>query len=94
MLELYLGFSNYTNNWLRLGYTENDLAGGGSDRLVDGLVAWGDVDTVLTRISQHHQAGADHVCIQVLTDDRSLGFTGSPQSSREQFRILADALFR
>jgi probable F420-dependent oxidoreductase len=84
-LELYMGLSNYTNNWLRLGYTEDDLAGGGSDRLVDGLVAWGDMDTVLTRINQHHQAGADHVCIQVLTDDKGL--------PREQFRILADALF-
>jgi probable F420-dependent oxidoreductase len=84
-LELYLGLPNYTNNWLRLGYTEDDLADGGSDRLVDGLVAWGDVDTVLTRISQHHQAGADHVCIQVLTDE--------PGLPRKHFRILADALF-
>jgi probable F420-dependent oxidoreductase len=65
-LELYLQLPNYVNNWRRLGYTDDDFAGGGSDRLVDGLVAWGDEARVTERLHAHHDAGADHVCIQVL----------------------------
>ncbi|CAO5256899.1 LLM class F420-dependent oxidoreductase [Frankia sp. AgKG'84/4] len=68
-LAAYLAMPNYTNNLRRLGYTDDDLAGGGSDRLVDDLVAWGDIDTVLARVAEHHAAGADHVAVQVLTDD-------------------------
>jgi probable F420-dependent oxidoreductase len=64
----YLTLPNYTRNWLRLGFTEDDLAGGGSDRLVDAMVAWGDLDQIRARIAEHHQAGADHVCVQALTD--------------------------
>lgn len=53
--------------FLRLGYTEADIDGGrGSDRLVDDLVVWGDLDTILTRVQQHVEAGADHVSIQVM----------------------------
>ncbi len=66
-IGFYLGLPNYANNLRRLGFTEADLAGSGSDRLVDALVAWGDLDTVLARIAEHHQAGADHVAVQVLT---------------------------
>jgi probable F420-dependent oxidoreductase len=62
----YLNATNYANNLLRLGYTEEDLADGGSDRLVDDLVAWGDADAIRARIDEHFAAGADHVCIQVL----------------------------
>jgi probable F420-dependent oxidoreductase len=62
----YLGRPNYANNLRSLGYTEEDLVGGGSDRLVDDIVAWGDLDAVAHRVREHHQAGADHVCIQVL----------------------------
>ena len=84
-ISTYLGLPNYTNNLRRLGYTDDDLAGGGSDRLVDALVAWGDVDTVQTRVRAHHDAGADHVCIQVLT---------SPQFGDciEEWRELAPAV--
>lgn len=61
----YLGrFANYESAWRRLGYTEADLADGGSDRLVDDLVAWGDGATVVQRLSQQLAAGADHVCVQ------------------------------
>jgi probable F420-dependent oxidoreductase len=67
-LTPYLALPNYTRNWLRLGFTEDDVAGAGSDRLVDALVAWGDIDTVLARVAEHHQAGADHVCIQALRE--------------------------
>jgi probable F420-dependent oxidoreductase len=63
----YLALPNYANNLRSLGYGDDDLAGGGSDRLVDAVVAWGDVDTVASRIREHHDAGADHVCIQVLS---------------------------
>jgi probable F420-dependent oxidoreductase len=68
-LSLYLTLPNYTNNWLRLGFTADDLADGGSDRLVDALVAWGSVDQIGERIAAHRRAGADHVCLQVLTAD-------------------------
>jgi probable F420-dependent oxidoreductase len=54
---------NYRNNLLELGYTEADFASGCSDRLVDDIVAWGDVTTIKARIQAHYDAGADHVCI-------------------------------
>jgi probable F420-dependent oxidoreductase len=65
-LELYLTLPNYVNNWRRLGFTDTDFAGGGSDRLVDSIVAWGDETAIRKRIEAHWQAGADHVCVQAL----------------------------
>ena len=65
-LAQYLQLPNYTNSFLRQGFTEADFQAGGSDRLVDDLIAWGSVETVLERVEQHHAAGADHVAIQVL----------------------------
>jgi probable F420-dependent oxidoreductase len=65
-MAIYLRAPNYLNNLLRLGFTEDDFADGGSDRLVDAIVAWGSVDDVLARVDAHHEAGADHVCVQVL----------------------------
>ncbi|WP_300017796.1 LLM class F420-dependent oxidoreductase [Pseudonocardia sp.] len=62
----YLGLRNYTSNLLRLGWTEDDIADGGSDRLVDALVAHGDAGAVAARLAEHVSAGADHVCAQVL----------------------------
>ena len=50
------------------GFSESDFANGGSDRLIDAVIAWGDLKTVLSRIEEHRNAGADHVCIQVLTE--------------------------
>ena len=67
-LARYIEAPNYTNNWRRLGFTEDDLAGGGSDRLVDALLAWGDEDALAARVQAHRDAGASHVCVQVLTD--------------------------
>ncbi|OLR90920.1 LLM class F420-dependent oxidoreductase [Actinokineospora bangkokensis] len=66
-LTPYFGMPNYTNNWRRLGFSEDDVKG--SDRLVDALVAWGDEDAVKARVDEHLAAGADHVCVQVLTDE-------------------------
>jgi probable F420-dependent oxidoreductase len=65
-LELYLTLPNYVNNWRRLGFTDTDFAGGGSDRLIDSVVAWGDETAIRKRIEAHWQAGADHVCVQAL----------------------------
>jgi len=61
----YLGWPNYANNLRRLGFTEEDITQC-SDRLVDAIVVWGDVETVRTRVQAHIDAGADHVCLQVL----------------------------
>ena len=66
-LAIYLTLPNYVNNWLRMGFTQDDIANGGSDRLIDDNVAWGDETTVIKRIEQHWEAGADHVCIQTLS---------------------------
>ncbi len=69
-LDVYLGLPNYTNNFLRLGFTEEDIKNGGSDRLVDAIVAWGDLKTIQSRVQAHQSAGADHVCIQALCADK------------------------
>ena len=66
----YLALPNYANNLRRLGYSDADLAEAGSDRLVDAVVAWGDAAAIAHRVAEHLQAGADHVCIQVLSEDR------------------------
>jgi probable F420-dependent oxidoreductase len=66
----YLTLPNYTNNLRTLGYSDDDLAGGGSDRLVDAIVAWGDLDAIAARVRAHHEAGADHVCVQVISSGR------------------------
>ena len=66
----YLALENYTNNWRRLGFTDADLAGGGSDRLVDAMVVWGDEEAIRARVADHHAAGADHVAVQVLDSDK------------------------
>jgi len=65
-VEHYLGLSNYVNNWLRLGFTEADVAKPGSDRLIDAVVAYGTPEAIARRLGEHLDAGADHVAIQVL----------------------------
>ncbi len=67
-LRSYLALPNYANNILRTGFTEEDISTV-SDRLFDALIAWGDEENVLRRVTEHLDAGADHVCIQVLTAD-------------------------
>jgi len=68
-MSTYLGLPNYVNNLKRLGFTDDDIANGGSDRLVDAIVVWGTVADVAKRVRAHHDAGADHVCVQVLDPD-------------------------
>ena len=63
----YLGLVNYTANLRRLGYNDEDLSGGGSDRLVDAVVAHGTTEQVAAGLAEHLDAGADHVCVQMLT---------------------------
>lgn len=80
----YLAMPNYANNMLRLGFSPDDVASV-SDRLFDAIIAWGDEDTVIGRVNEHLSAGADHVCVQVLTADPN----GYP---REEWKRIADAL--
>ncbi|MFG3205526.1 LLM class F420-dependent oxidoreductase [Streptomyces sp. NPDC048192] len=85
-LAMYLALPNYTNNFLRLGFTEDDLANGGSDRLVDAVFAWGDETRIRDRIHTFHEAGADHVALQIVTGgDRNA-------LPREEWRTLASLL--
>jgi probable F420-dependent oxidoreductase len=80
----YLALPNYANNLLRLGFTEADVAGP-SDKLADAIVACGTIDHALERVREHHDAGADHVCLQVLVADPT-------QLPIEVWRDLAAAL--
>jgi probable F420-dependent oxidoreductase len=82
----YLRLSNYTNNLLRLGYTPDDIADGGSDRLIDDLVLHGEPEAIAAGLHAHLSAGADHVAIQVLTEPG-----GSPMPG---LRNLAAALLQ
>ncbi len=85
-LAMYLALPNYTNNFLRNGFTESDLANGGSDRLVDAVFAWGDESSIRTRIDAFLTAGADHVALQIVDG-------GSREAlPREPWRNLASLL--
>ncbi|HZO28282.1 MAG TPA: LLM class F420-dependent oxidoreductase [Chloroflexota bacterium] len=81
----YLAAENYTNNLRRLGFTENDVANGGSDKLVDAIVAWGSLEDVVARVQAHLDTGADHVCIQVLPSQPGT-------LPKQEWRELASAL--
>ena len=63
-LHRYMTLPNYRNNWLRIGFAEADLAGGGSDRFLDAMVLWGDAATIARGLRTHLEAGANQVCIQ------------------------------
>ena len=84
-LGRYLRLPNYRNSWLRQDFREEDLDGEGSERLAEGLVAWGSEDDVHERVREHLSAGADQVCVQVLTDDPA-------NDLRERWRFLAPLL--
>jgi probable F420-dependent oxidoreductase len=70
-LSRYLQLENYVNSWRREGFGDDELAGGGSQRFLDAMVAWGDEDAIRARIQEHWDAGADHVCIQPINAQRS-----------------------
>jgi probable F420-dependent oxidoreductase len=84
-VAIYRDLPNYMNNLRRFGITDDDLAGDGSDRLVDMLVAWGDADAVRARVQAHFDAGADHVAVQVLKARRT-------EVPLDDWRELAPAL--
>lgn len=65
-LSRYLGLPNYENGWRWMGFTDDDFTEGGSDRLVDAVVACGDTDAIVSRVQAHVDAGADHVAVQVI----------------------------
>jgi probable F420-dependent oxidoreductase len=81
---VYVNLPNYTNNLRRFGYEDHDFADMGSDRLVDAIVAWGDFDTIAARVQLMRDAGADHVCIQVIRPD--------DETPRADWRELAGVL--
>lgn len=81
----YLRLENYANNLRRLGWSDDEIRDGGSDRLVDAIVAWGDEAAIRDRVRAHHDAGADHVCVQVLAPDPGT-------APIQQLRELAPAL--
>ncbi|RYJ31912.1 hypothetical protein CU044_0279 [Streptomyces sp. L-9-10] len=89
-LAMYLGLPNYTNSFLRLGFTEDDFTGGGSDRLIDAVYAWGDAARIRDRIDAFHTAGADHVALQIVTGDSAPGAPGA--LPRAEWRRLAEVL--
>jgi probable F420-dependent oxidoreductase len=86
-MQAYLGLPNYVRNLLALGFTDHDVADGGSDRLVDAIVAWGGIDAAAARVKAHHEAGADHVGLQVLRANPA-------ELPREEWREIATALLR
>jgi probable F420-dependent oxidoreductase len=81
----YLALPNYANNLRRLGWSDDDIANDGSDRLIDAVVAWGDVDSIVARVKAHLDAGADHVCVQLRADS-------SADPSLAGYRELATGL--
>ena len=80
----YVRLPNYTNNLREFGFGDDDFAQDGSDRLVDAIVAWGDLDAIARRVSAMRDAGADHVCIQVIRPDDEL--------PRDDWREIARAV--
>ncbi|MFI2640354.1 LLM class F420-dependent oxidoreductase [Streptomyces sp. NPDC018610] len=86
-LAMYLALPNYTDNFLRLGFSEDDVRDGGSDRLVDAVFAWGDDARIRARVEEFHAAGADHVALQVVT-----GSGDRDELPRQGWRRLAALL--
>lgn len=84
-MAIYIGLPNYRRNVMSLGFEDADFEDGGSDRLVDAIVAWGDIDTIRERVKAHHDAGADHVCLQALTANMA-------EIPRDQWRALSKGL--
>ena len=82
--SIYLPLPNYAGNLRTLGYTDDDIDHGGSDRLIDAVIPWGDAESVAARVRQHLDAGADHVCVQVVA--------GHHDFPLAEYRALAPAL--
>jgi probable F420-dependent oxidoreductase len=81
----YLGLPNYTQNLRTFGFGDDDIDGGGSDRLIDAVIPWGDAATLAAAVRAHQQAGADHICVQVVADREAFPL--------DEYRELAATLF-
>ena len=81
----YLALPNYANNLRRVGWSDRDLAGDGSEKLIDAVIAIGDVDAIVRRVRDHLAAGADHVCVQIREEQ-------STDPALSAYRELASAL--
>ena len=86
-MQTYLGLPNYVRNLRALGFSDADVANGGSDRLVDAIVVWGGIDAIVKRVKAHHDAGADHVCLQALRQNPA-------ELPRDEWREIAAAFLR
>ena len=86
-LKVYVGLPNYQNNLKQFGFTDTDFADGGSDRLVDALVCWGEPEKIAAHITAHLDAGANHVCIQAYRAD---GAPGADEVLLEKLAGLID----
>jgi len=84
-IAMYLDMPNYRRSLARFGITDDDFENGGSDRLVDATVAWGDEKAIAARIKAHHDAGANHVCIQPINPD------GTPEPDWRVLEAFAPA---
>ncbi|MBV1917546.1 MAG: TIGR03620 family F420-dependent LLM class oxidoreductase [Sphingomonadaceae bacterium] len=87
-VAMYKTLPNYRNNWKRLGFTDEDIDSG-SDRFIDAIFACGSVSTMAERVRQHLDAGADHVCLQVISPEGG----ATPDILNKRYRELAEALF-
>ena len=90
-LAIYLGLPNYRNNLLRIGFADEDLDGGGSDRLLDAIRPWGDLETISKKIIEHFKAGANHVCVQLVVDQTEQHKFQNGLPIR-QWQLLAESL--
>jgi len=88
-LANYLMLPNYCNNWMRLGFSREEDLDPVSDRFIDAIFAHGGTDTMAARVKAHHDAGANHVCLQVIAGGMG---SGSLDEERARYRELADAL--
>jgi probable F420-dependent oxidoreductase len=90
ILAIYLGLPNYRNNFVRIGFSADDFENGGSDRLIDAIIAWGDEDAIRRRVQAHWDAGADHVCIQEVPAGGDIGNIRPPEEIFERLAPSAD----
>lgn len=91
-LAFYLQLPNYLNHWRRMGFNNSDFENGGSNRLIDDTVAWGDRGAIIERIEQHWEAGADHVCLQTIDPNNPTTPMGIPNVDEAQLSDLAREL--
>jgi probable F420-dependent oxidoreductase len=85
----YIHAANYQKAWRAAGFTDDDFDDGGSDRLIDAVVAWGNLDDIMLRIQQHWEAGADHVCVQTIDPDAPTTESGMANRDEKLMRALA-----